>query len=61
MTAAAAKHRDNAYLSTVPNDDLVNNPALYDAHGIDPEQYSDKITSGAAGDLVDGLGGGAGR
>jgi hypothetical protein len=51
MTAAAAKHRDNAYPSMVPINELVNNPAMYDAHGIDPEQYSDKITSGRQGTL----------
>jgi hypothetical protein len=36
MTATAAKHRDNAYLSNIPIDDLVNNPELYDAHGSTP-------------------------
>jgi hypothetical protein len=55
MTAAAAKHRDDAYLSTIPLDNLVNNPALYAAHGVDPEQYSDKITDGAAGELLTAL------
>lgn len=55
LTAAAAKHRDDAYLSTIPLDDLVNNPALYAAHGVDPEQYSDKITSGATGELLAAL------
>jgi hypothetical protein len=55
LTAAAAKQRNDAYLKTVPLDDLVNNPALYDAHGIDPSQFSDKITSGASGDLLQAL------
>ena len=55
LTAAAAKHRDDAYLSTIPLDNLVNNPGLYAAHGVDPEQYADKITSGAAGELSTAL------
>lgn len=55
MTAAAAKHRDDAYLHTIPLEDLVNNPALYDAHGVDAQSYSDQITAGAAGQLATAL------
>jgi hypothetical protein len=52
MTAAAAKHRDDAYFSAIPIDDLVANPNLYRANGIDPTGYSDGITAGAVGDLL---------
>lgn len=62
MTAAAAKHRDDAYLSTIPIDKLANNPKLYADNGVDREQYSDKITDGATGELLSALrSGGPGR
>jgi hypothetical protein len=59
LTAAAAKQRDDAYLHTVSVDQLVKNPDLYAANGVDAGAYSDKITQGAAGDLLDALGQGA--
>ncbi|WP_408590569.1 hypothetical protein [Novosphingobium sp.] len=55
LTAAAAKHRDDAYLKTIALDELANNPAQYAAHGVDPEQYAAQITDGAVGDLVTAL------
>lgn len=58
LTASTAKHRDDAYLRTTSLEDLVKNPDLYRANGIDPTAYSDKITEGAAGDLIEALGGG---
>lgn len=58
LTASAAKFRDDAYLNAVPLEDLVKNPDLYQANGIDPTAYSDKITEGAAGDLLEALTGG---
>jgi len=56
MTAAAAKHRDDAYLKAFPLDDLVNNPALYDANGVDPEEYAGRIRDGATGQLLQAVG-----
>lgn len=56
LTAAAAKQRDDAYLRTISIDDLADNPDLYQARGIDPVPYSDAITDGAAGDLLEALG-----
>lgn len=56
LTAAAAKQRDDAYLRTVSVDDLASNPDLYRANGVDPTPYSDSITEGAAGDLLEALG-----
>jgi len=56
MTAAAAKHRDDAYLKAVSLDDLVNNPAIYEAHGVDPEEYSGRIIDGATGQLLQAVG-----
>jgi len=61
MTAAAAKHRDDAYLNAVPLEDLVRNPDLYRANGVDPQEYADKITDGAAGTLLEALSGGGRR
>jgi hypothetical protein len=55
LTAAAAKQRDDAYLNTVSVKQLVGNPDLYTANGVDPTVYSDKITEGAAGDLLQAL------
>lgn len=56
LTAGAAKQRDDAYLRNVTAEQLVNNPDLYSTNGIDPQAYSDKITDGAAGDLLQALG-----
>lgn len=55
LTAAAAKQRDDAYLKDVSVDDLVNNPAYYASHGIDPVSYSTKVREGATGALADAL------
>lgn len=58
MTAAAAQHRGDAYLKSIPIETLVNNPALLYAAGIDPEAYSDQITGGSTGELLRALQGG---
>lgn len=47
LTAAAAKQKDDAYLRNYSADDLVKNPALYQAAGINARAYANKITHGA--------------
>jgi hypothetical protein len=55
LTAAAAKQRDDAYLKGVSAEDLVNNPDLYQTHGLDGEAYSSKVRENATGALLDAL------
>lgn len=55
LTAAAAKQRDDAYLRDVSVEDLVNNPDLYQTHGIDAYTYSSKVREGATGSLLAAL------
>lgn len=53
LTAAAAKQKDDAYLSKYSADDLVKNPLLYDAAGVDAAAYSRKIQG--SGGLLNAL------
>lgn len=61
LTAASAKHRDDAYLRDIPLEDLVKNPDLYRARGVDAQGYADKITDGAVGSLIRALGKGGAK
>jgi hypothetical protein len=53
LTAAAAKRRDDAYLRDVSVEDLVNNPRLYDTHGIYRKGFEDKLQEGSTGALLE--------
>jgi hypothetical protein len=58
LTAAAVKAHATMDMDSVSVDDLVGNPDLYRAHGVDAQRYSDKIRSGSSGALLDALNGG---
>lgn len=49
LTAAEAKQKDDAYLRSTPTEDLVNNPGLYKAAGINQAAYAAKLTRGSGG------------
>lgn len=51
MAAATAKATDDAYLRGIPAEDLVENPDLWRARGIDKNTYLDKVSS--AGSSID--------
>lgn len=57
LTAAAAKQRDDAYLSDISADQLVSNPDLYRARGVDNQAYSERLQEGAAGQLLGAING----
>jgi len=62
MTAAAAKRADDAYLRSYSVEELVANPALYDAAGVSRSAYEEDLTSGGKSSstkaLLTALGGG---
>jgi hypothetical protein len=48
LTAAAAKQKDDAYLSRYSADDLVKNPMLYQAAGVNADRYARKLQGSGA-------------
>ena len=56
LTAAAAKRADDAYLRGYSVEELVANPALYDAAGVNREGYEADLTGGSSSDLLAAFG-----
>lgn len=56
LTAAAAKRADDAYLRGFSVEELVANPALYDAAGVNRQGYEEDLTGGSSDDLLAAFG-----